>query len=93
VVLPSMPEDLLLFLTTKFKKMAVWKLCVQASKHRPVPIDQGFCTRCMLCLLQSWQFQLTVLPGITIQRAQTHRRLTLSCALSNMHTFALTQMT
>ena len=25
LVLPSMPEDLLLFLTTRIKKMAVWK--------------------------------------------------------------------
>jgi len=25
---------------------------VRAFKHRPVPIDQVFCTRCMLCLLQ-----------------------------------------
>jgi len=26
---------------------------VQEFKYRPVPIDQVFCTRCMLCLLQS----------------------------------------
>jgi len=38
-------------------------ICVRAFKHRPVSIDQVFCTRCMLCLLQSWRFQLTALPG------------------------------
>jgi len=32
VVLPSMPGDLLLFLTTKIKKMAVWKTTF-VSKH------------------------------------------------------------
>ena len=43
--------------------MAVWKTFVSS---RPVPIDQVFCTRCMLCLLQRWRFQLTALPGQTI---------------------------
>jgi len=28
-----------------------------------VNFDQVFCTRCMLCLLLSWRFQLTALPG------------------------------
>jgi len=41
-------------------------ICVQAFKHQPVPIDQVFCTRCVLCLLQSWRFQLTALPGISV---------------------------
>jgi len=27
--------------------------CVRAFKHRPVPIDQVVCTRCMIFLLQS----------------------------------------
>jgi len=45
-------------------------ICVWAFKQRPVPVDQAFCTRCMLCLLQSWRFQLTALPGQTMQRAQ-----------------------
>ena len=38
-------------------------ICVWAFKHRPVPTDVVFCTRCMLCLLQSWRFQITALPG------------------------------
>jgi len=63
---------------------------VRAFKQRPIPIDQVFCTRCMLCLLQSWRVQLTALPGQTIQERKTHSRL--SCVLSNTHTFALTQM-
>jgi len=41
-------------------------ICVRAFKHQPVPIDQVFCTRCMLCLLQSWRFQLTALLGIGV---------------------------
>ena len=45
-------------------------VCVWAFKHRPVPIDQVFCIGCMLCLLQSWRFQLSALPGQTMQRAQ-----------------------
>jgi len=63
---------------------------VQAFKHRPVPINQVFCTRCMHCLLQSGRFQLTALPGQTIKERKTHSRL--SCVLSNTHTFASTQM-
>ena len=64
-----------------------------AFKHRPVPIDQVFCTRCMLCLLQSWRFELTGLPKQTMQRTQnTYSRLPLSCVLSNMNAFALAQM-
>jgi len=31
-------------------------ICVGAFKHRPVPINHVLCTRCMLCLLQSWRF-------------------------------------
>jgi len=42
-------------------------ICVRAFKHRPVPIDQKvFCTRIMLCLLQSRRFQLRALPGQTM---------------------------
>jgi len=41
-------------------------ICVRALKHQPVPIDQVFCTHCMLCLLQFWRFQLTALPGIGV---------------------------
>jgi len=42
-------------------------VCVRAFKHSLVPIDHVFCTRCMYCLLQSWRFQLTVLPRQTMQ--------------------------
>jgi len=45
-------------------------ICVRAFKHRPVPIDQVFYTRFMPCLLQSWRFQPTALPGQTMKRAQ-----------------------
>jgi len=63
---------------------------VRAFKNRPVPTDQVFCTRYMLCLLQSWRFQLKAVPGETMQRAQNSR---LSCILSNAHViFALIQM-
>jgi len=62
---------------------------VRAFKHRLVSIDQVFCTR-MFCLLQSWRFQLTALPGQTTKERKTHSRP--SCVLSNTHTFALTQM-
>jgi len=62
-----MPGDLLLFLTTRIKKMVVWKTTFASElKHQPVPIDQVFCTRCMLCLLQSWRCQLTALPDIGV---------------------------
>jgi len=43
---------------------------VRAFTHRPVPIDQVLCT-CMLCLLQSWRFQLTALPGQNMQAQNT----------------------
>jgi len=45
-------------------------ICVWVFKYRRVPIDQVFCTRCMLCLLQSWRFQLIALPGQTMQRTK-----------------------
>jgi len=45
-------EYLLLFLTTRIKKMTVWKTrFVSEHLNRPVPNDQVFCTRCMLWLL------------------------------------------
>jgi len=67
LVMPSIPDDLLLFLTTRIEKKAVWK-CTFVSER--LNTDQVFCTRCMLCLLQSWRFQLRALPGQTMQRAQ-----------------------
>jgi len=67
-------------------------ICVPAFKHRTIPIDQVFCTRCMLCLLQSWRFLLKRCPGKPCKAPKTHSRLPLSCVLSNMHTFTLTQM-
>jgi len=43
---------------------------VRAFTHRPVPIDQVLCA-CMFCLLQSWRFQLTALPGQNMQAQNT----------------------
>jgi len=43
LVFPSMPEDLLLFLTTRIKKMAVCKT-TSASKH--LNTDQSQLTKC-----------------------------------------------
>jgi len=45
---------------------------VRAFKHRPVPIAQMFCIRCMLWLLQSWRFQQRALPGQAIQIVDSH---------------------
>jgi len=59
-------------------------ICVRAFKRRPVPIDQVLCTR-MLCLLQSWQFQLAALPMQTIQRAQNTEESTLMCSFKYAH--------
>jgi len=54
LVLPSIPQDVLLFFTNSIKKMAVWKTTYM-SEHlntdHLVPIDQVFFTRCMLYLL------------------------------------------
>jgi len=36
-----------------------------SAKHL-IPLDQVFCTRCMLCQLQTWRCQLTPLPRQTI---------------------------
>jgi len=44
-------------------------ICALAVILRQVLTDHVFCTHCMLCLLQSWQFQLTALPGGNMQRA------------------------
>jgi len=47
----------------------------------------------MLRLLQSWRFQLTALPRRqVVKERKTRSRLPLSCVLSIVHTFALTQM-
>ena len=43
LVLPSMPEDLLLFLTTRMKKIAVWKTTFM-SEH--LATDQSQMTKC-----------------------------------------------
>jgi len=56
-----MPGDLLLFLTTGICLENY--IGIRAFRQSPVSIDQKFCTRCMLCLLQSWWLQLTALPG------------------------------
>jgi len=58
------------FLWPESRKWLFGKLHLCYLKHRPVPIDQVFCARCMLCLLQSWRFQLTALPRQTMQRTQ-----------------------
>ena len=95
MVLLSMPGDVLLFLTTRAKKTAVWKttfVSEHSTVHSPIPIDQVFCTRCMFCLLQSWRFQLTESARAICAKSAKHSRLPLSCVLSNMHTSALTQM-
>jgi len=66
-----MPENLLLFIMSRIKTMSNWKIrLVSEYFDSPVPVDQVFCTRCMLCLLQSWRFQLTALPRQTIERAE-----------------------
>jgi len=69
-------------------------ICVRAFKHRSVPNDQVLCTHCMLCLLQSWRFQLTALPGQTMQRAQNSYSITsfMRSLKHAQHTFALTKM-
>jgi len=68
-------------------------ICVQAFKHIPLPIDQVFCTHCMLCLylLHSRWFQLTVLPKQTMQWVQ-HTIDYFSHVFFQMCTHALTQM-
>jgi len=78
------------FLRTESRKwLFVNYISIRAFKHRPVPIDQVFCTRCILCLLQSWRFQLTALPGQTIQRVQNTGDYRSHVF---MHTFTITQM-
>jgi len=64
--------DVLLCFTTAVNKRLFGKLD-SCSKfwHNPVPVDQVFCIRWILCLLQSWRFQLTALPRQTMQRAQS----------------------
>ena len=63
--MPSIPGDLSYDQNQENGCLENYK-CVRAFKHQPVLIDQVFCTRCMLYLLQSWRFQLTVLPGIGV---------------------------
>jgi len=61
-------------------------ICVRVFKHRPVPIDQVFCTHYVLCLLQSWRIQLTTLPGQIRQRAQnTQQIMSLTCSFKHAH--------
>ena len=61
-------------------------ICVRVFKHRPIPNDQTFCTRHMLCLCQSRQFQLTALPGQTMQRVQnTKSIISLTCSFKHAH--------
>jgi len=61
-------------------------ICVRVLKHRPVPIHQVFCTRCMLCLLQSWRFQLTALLRQTMKREQNIWSITFPmCSFKHAH--------
>jgi len=55
LVSPSLPEDLLLFLTNRIKKMVVWKTTFLSEhlKTDQSQLTEVFCTRIMLCLLQS----------------------------------------
>jgi len=70
LVLLIMPADVLSFITTRIKKTSVWKTKCREVWHSPVPVDQLFRTRCMLCQLQSWRCQLASMPRKTMQRAQ-----------------------
>jgi len=55
-------------------------------KQRPVPIDEVFCTHCMLYVFQSSRFQLTALPDQTMQKAQnTLSIISLTCSFKHAH--------
>jgi len=68
-----MPEDILLFLTKRTKKMAVWKTTF-VSEH--LNADQSQLSKCFslhslhALPVVAWRFQLTALAGETMQRAQ-----------------------
>jgi len=89
--MPSMLEDLLLFLTTKIKKTAVWKT-IFGSEH--LNTDQSQLAKCFTlvacfacCSLGDSSKQRC--PGKICKR-KTYSRL--SSVLSNTHTLASTQM-
>ena len=72
----------------RIKKMAVCKTTF-VSEHLNTdqfPLTNWvLCTCCMLCLLQSWRFQLTALPRQTsTQRAQSTWS-TLTCSIRHAH--------
>jgi len=66
-----MPEDLLLFLATRIKKVAVWKtafVCEHLNTHMS---QLNKCLHSFHALpVVFWRFQLTALPGQTMQIAQ-----------------------
>jgi len=53
---------------------------------RKVHLCPSVCTLCMLCLLQSWRFHLTALPGQTMQRAQ-NTQWTVMYSFKNAHIY------
>jgi len=81
------------FLQPESRKWLFGKLHLCPSiKHRPNPIEQVFCTRCMLCLSPSWRFQLSALPRQTGQRAQNTYSITFIVCSFKHAPFASAQM-
>jgi len=90
-----MPEDLLLFLTTRTKKMAAWKTTFASEHLAYTQISPNWPS--VLHSLHALPVAVLTIPANSAapanhSKSAKHSRLTLLFVLSNMHTLTLTQM-